>query len=303
MAVAIDPATLGPGAPEPAPAVGARAARWARRRSKFGFWLAAGWIILVVACAIFAPIIPGLPAQSAIVGPIVRPPSTASLGLLFGTDGVGRSLLSLVIYGARISLTLALFSTLIGLGIGVTLGMIAGFYGGAADAVGTIVANSLSALPPLLLLLALVAAIGASLTGITIALGVVISVFYMRITKGAVIATASRDYVLAARTLGASGPRILLREIFPNIFATLAAVVPPGMAIVIVAEGSLSFLGYGIQPPNPSWGSTIAAGADLLRNYPYVLAGPVATLFLTVFAFNTIGDHLGRRIDTRDSRL
>jgi peptide/nickel transport system permease protein len=148
-----------------------------------------------------------------------------------------------------------------------------------------------------------VSAIGATVTGITIALAFVVSEFYLRIARGAVIATSSREYILAARMLGATDRRILLREVFPNILPTIVAVIPMGMAIVIVVEGSLSFLGYGIQPPRPSWGQTIAAGADLLRNYPWVLIGPVGTLFLTVFALNTIGDRLSSNTDTREAKL
>ncbi len=273
-----------------------------RRRGGFLFWASVAWIALLSFAAIFAPWIPGLPSYTQVVGRIAQKPSL-SFSLLFGTDGVGRSTTSLVIYGARISLTIAVIATIGALLFGVTIGMLAGYYGGYTDAGGTIVANSIAAIPALILLLALVSAIGATITGITIALAFVVSEFYLRIARGAVIATSSREYILAARMLGATDRRILLREVFPNILPTLVAVIPMGMAIVIVVEGSLSFLGYGIQPPRPSWGQTIAAGADLLRNYPWVLIGPVGTLFLTVFALNTIGDRLSSNTDTREAKL
>ncbi len=273
-----------------------------RGRGGILFWASVGWIGLLTAAAIFAPWIPGLPKYTEAVGTIAQKPAL-SFAMLFGTDGTGRSTMSLVIYGARISLTIAVIATIGALLFGVTIGMLSGYYGGFVDAGGTIVANSVAAIPALILLLALVAAIGATVTGITIALAFVVSEFYLRIARGAVIATSSREYILAARMLGASDRRILLREVFPNILPTLVAVIPMGMAIVIVVEGSLSFLGYGIQPPRPSWGTTISAGADLLHNYPWVLIGPVGTLFLTVFALNTIGDRLSSNTDTREAKL
>jgi peptide/nickel transport system permease protein len=273
-----------------------------KRKRGFLFWASVGWLVLLCGCAILAPWLPGLPSYTEQVGGLADKPSLSIDGL-FGTDGIGRSLLSLVVYGARISLTIAILATILALGLGLALGLLAGYYGGVADGAGTIFANSVAALPPLLLLLALVTAIGASVTGITIALGFLLSEFYLRIVRGAVIATSSREYILAARALGASDRRIMLREILPNILPVLAAVIPMGMAIVIVVEGSLSFLGYGIQPPSPSWGTTIAAGADLLRNYPHVLIGPVATLFLTVFSLNTIGDYLSGGTDVREAKL
>ncbi|GAA1466326.1 ABC transporter permease [Microbacterium thalassium] len=266
------------------------------------FWFAVVWLSVLILAAVFADVIPGLPAYDEKIGSFAQPPDL-TLGGLLGTDGVGRSNLSRIIYGARVSLTIAIASTLIGLAIGLIVGMIGGYYRGVWESAANIIANTVSALPPLLLLLALVSAIGTSLLGITLALGFVISDLYIRVTKGAVIGNANREYVLAARALGAGDVRIMTREILPNLIPVLGSIIPMAMAIMIVVEGSLSFLGYGIPAPTPSWGGMIAAGADIMRQFPYVIAGPVITLFLTVLSFNAIGDYLSSRTDVREGKL
>jgi len=260
------------------------------------------WIALLVAAAVFADVIPGLPGYSDKIGDFAQGPDF-SVGGLLGTDSVGRSNLSRIIYGARVSLTIAICATLISLAIGLVTGMLAGYFRGFWEGFGTILANALASLPPLILLLAIVAAVGASVWGITVALGVVISDLYIRVTKGSVLANAQRDYIVAARSLGASNPRILIREILPNLIPVLGALIPISMAVVVVVEGSLSFLGYGIPAPNPSWGGMIAAGADTIRRFPGVVAAPIITLFLTVFSFNAIGDYLSNRADVRDAQV
>ena len=211
-ALPVDPVELDPA---PAP-VASGATRPRRKRRGFLFWASVGWLVLLCGCALLAPWLPGLPSYTSQIGGIADKPSW-SLGGLFGTDGVGRSTMSLVVYGARASLTIAVLATAAALAIGVVLGLVSGYYGGVADAGGTMFANSVAALPPLLLLLALVTAIGPSVTGITIALGVLLSEFYLRIARGAVIATSSREYILTARAMGATDRRIILREILPNI--------------------------------------------------------------------------------------
>ncbi len=276
--------------------------RRVRRVNRGMLWFAIIWLTLLILAAVFADFIPGLPGFDEKIGSFAQPPDL-SVGGLLGTDGVGRSNLARVIYGARVSLTIAVVSTLIGLFIGLIVGMIGGYYRGAWETASNVIANTLSSLPPLLLLLALVSAIGASLFGITIALGVVIADLYIRVTKGAVIGTANREYVLAARALGAGDLRIMVREILPNLVPVLGAIIPMAMAIMIVVEGSLSFLGYGIPAPTPSWGGMIAAGADIMRQFPLVIAGPVVTLFLTVLSFNTVGDYLSSRTDVREAKL
>jgi peptide/nickel transport system permease protein len=260
------------------------------------------WITLLVLSAVFANVIPGMPHFSEKIGGFGEGPSLTVGGLL-GTDSVGRSNLARIIFGARISLTIAVCSTAIGLIIGLVVGMLAGYYRGWVEGVGTVIANSLAALPPLIMLLALVAAIGASLWGITIAIGIVIADLYLRVTKGAVVSNAQREYVLAAKSLGASDLRILVREILPNLIPVLAAVIPISMAVLIVVEGSLSFLGYGIPAPDPSWGGMISAGADIIRRTPGVIIAPVGTLFLTVFSLNAIGDYFGNKADVRSAQL
>lgn len=273
------------------------------RRGKAFFVFGVVWVTLLVLAAVFADLIPGLPHFSEKIASFAQGPDFSSLGGILGTDSVGRSNLSRIIYGARISLTIAVVSSLIGLTIGLVVGMLAGYYRGVWEGVGTIIANALSALPPLIMLLALVAAVGASLWGITVSLGIVIADLYIRVTKGAVLSNAQREYVLAAKSLGATDARILLREILPNLIPTLAAVIPISMAVLVVVEGSLSFLGYGIPAPNPSWGGMIAAGADVIRRFPVVIVAPVVTLFLTVFSFNAIGDYLGSRTDKREAQI
>lgn len=280
----------------------ARRAARVRPRGRGVFWFCVTWLVLLVLVALLADVLPGLPAPDEKVGRFAQSPDL-SVGGLLGTDAVGRSNLARIVYGARISLVIAVCATLIGLVIGLVFGMLGGYYRGAAEAANDITANTLSSIPPLLLLLALVSAVGASLTGITVALGVAMSVTYLRVAKGAVIANASREYVLAARALGAGDLRIMTREILPNLVPVLGAIVPMTMAMTIVVEGSLSFLGYGIPAPTPSWGGMIAAGADVMRQFPVVILGPVLTLFLTVFSFNTIGQHLSSRADIREAQL
>jgi peptide/nickel transport system permease protein len=275
-----------------------------RRVRRGMLWFAIVWLALLVLAAVFADVIPGLPSYDEKIGRLAQAP-TLDLGLggILGTDGIGRSNLSRIIYGARVSLTIAIVSTLIGLLIGIIVGTLGGYYRRFAETMANVIANTLSALPPLLLLLALVSAIGASLFGITIALGVVIADLFIRVTKGAVIANANREYVLAARALGAGDVRIMTKEILPNLVPVLGSIIPMAMAIMIVVEGSLSFLGYGIPAPTPSWGGMIAAGADIMRQFPWVIAGPVVTLFLTVLSFNTVGDYLSSRTDVREAKL
>jgi peptide/nickel transport system permease protein len=261
-----------------------------------------GFLVVLIVLTLFADMIPGLAEPDEGWGEFHEPPS-ASLNGLLGTDTLGRSILSRAIYGARISLTIALVSTVISLAIGITLGMLAGFYRGAAERLVDLYANSIASMPPLLLALALVAATGVSVPTMTIALGFMMSGMYARVTKGAVIAHAGRDYVLAARTLGASDLRLLAAEILPNLVPTLAAVVPPTMAILIIVEGSLSFLGRGIPPPAPSWGGMIASAADVMQLFPYLLLGPILAIVLTVYSLNTLGDYLAARLDVREGQL
>jgi peptide/nickel transport system permease protein len=277
---------------------------WLRylRPSSLNVVFAFGFLGLIIFLALVADWIPGLVRPEIGYGDFHQSPVLDLNGLL-GTDTLGRSIFSRVIFGARISLTIAVASSVISMAIGMTLGMLAGFYRGFVERLVDLYANTIASMPPLLLILALVAATGASLFTMTLALGFVMSGMYARVTKGAVISHAGRDYVLAARALGANDARILIQEILPNLVPMLAAVVPPTMAVLIVVEGSLSFLGYGIPPPAPSWGGMIANTTDVLQNFPYLALGPMLAVVLTVYSLNTVGDYMAARINVREGQL
>lgn len=260
------------------------------------------FLIGLVLIAAFADFIPGLVNPNFPYGDFSAAP-TWTLNGLFGTDGLGRSILSRVIYGARQTLIIVTAATLISMVCGMLLGMLAGYFRGFAERGVDLFANTMASLPPVLIILALVTVTGTSVLTMTLTLGILDIGTYARITKGGVISQNDRDYVLAARALGAGHGRVLLREILPNLVPTLTAVVPPLMAGLIITEGSLSFLGFGIPAPAPSWGGMIAGSTDLISRFPLLIFGPILAIVLTVYALNTVGDFLARRVDIRERQL
>ncbi|RWY81490.1 ABC transporter permease [Rhizobium leguminosarum] len=265
-------------------------------------WFAFAFLAVLIISSVFVEFIPGLVRASFPYGDFSQGPEW-SLNGLFGTDALGRSILSRVLYGARTTLAIVSVATLISLVIGMTLGMLAGFYRGPVERVVDLYANSMASLPPILVILALISVTGNSVFTMMLALGLLDIGTYARIAKGGVIAQNDRDYVLAARAMGASDMRLLLREILPNLVPALTAIVPPLMAGLIITEGSLSFLGYGIPAPAPSWGGMIASSTDLLSRFPLLIFGPIVAIVLTVYSLNTVGDCLARRMNHRGREL
>ncbi|MDR3472908.1 MAG: ABC transporter permease [Devosia sp.] len=261
--------------------------------------LAAAFLILLVLVALFVNVIPGLVSPKLPYGDFSQPPDFSLNGLL-GTDDIGRSILSRVLYGARTSLLIVALASVISVGSGLLLGMLAGYYRGIFERVVDLLANTMAALPSILVVLAFVTVTGPSIATIIVVLGIFDIGTYARVTKAGVLSQSNRDYVLAARAMGASDRRILLQEILPNLVPALTAVMPTLMAGLIITEGSLSFLGYGIPAPTPSWGGMIASSTDLLSRFPLLILGPVLAIVLTVYALNTIGDYFAQRLNDRE---
>ncbi len=255
--------------------------------------------VVVILTAIFAPFIAthDVTAQNLMVR--YADPSAQHW---FGTDALGRDVFSRVVYGARISLQVGLTVVAVSSVIGIFIGAIAGFYGGFIDKfLSGYVFNVFLAFPGLLLAIALVAFLGAGLGKMILALCVIGWVGYARVMRGQVLKVREYDFVQAARALGASNMRILFSHIMPNAVQPLIVQASLGMAGAVLSEASLSFLGLGIPPPAPSWGTMIeeARGFDILYNAPHVLFFPGIAIALTVLAFNFIGDGLREYLDPK----
>ena len=270
------------------------------RRLGLLFWIAIGWMALVFAVAILADILP-LPSPTDMDMLERRAPVSAEHWL--GTDGLGRDELSRLIYGARISLVVGLGAPLIGLVIGGALGLLAGYVRGRFETLVVGSMDVLLAFPPLILALAVTAFVGQSILNLTCILGVLGIPAFMRVARAATLTLARREFVIAAQALGATHARILLRELLPNVLLPLVAFFLLGVAITIVAESALSFLGLGVPPPISSWGSMIGEGRESLDVAPRLAFFPAFAFFLTVLSFNLVGDTLKALTDPRQAAL
>ncbi|MEV1128701.1 ABC transporter permease [Agromyces sp. NPDC049794] len=277
------------------PARSARSQR-ARLGRRIGFALAVGWIALLLVLAAIADLLP-MPAIDEPVGPPSVPPFSGD-GPLLGTDAIGRDMGSRLIHGIRISMAVGVGATAIAIVIGVLLGLIAAYARGVVESVVNVLTDTVLSFPPLLLLMALATVVTPGVPTLVFALGALFVPPFVRLTRASVLGQLGRDYITAARSLGAGHLRILFRELLPNSIQPIISYSVVVIALIIVIEGSLSFLGVGVPAPAPSWGSMIASGKDNLARAPYLVIAPSLMIFLTVFAFNTVGDQLRRRIST-----
>jgi peptide/nickel transport system permease protein len=266
------------------------------------FWLALGYLGLVVLLAILASVLP-IPNPNFQNYAAIN--ASPSIHHLLGTDDLGRDILSRLIFGARVSLVVGFGSVAIGLLIGGTLGLVSGYKGGRLDISINAGAFVLLAFPAIVAVIAIVAFWGANLWKITIILGVATIPLLYRVVRASSLAFANRDFVIAAKTMGANTPRILFREILPNVVPAAVTFGLITVAGVIVIEGSLAFLGLSIPPPTPSWGNMISEGATNgnLQTNPYIMMWPVLAMFLLLLSINLIGDRLRQRFDIREGLL
>ena len=272
----------------------------ARRRLGPAFWLPAGWLALVIVAALGAS---WLPIQDPLKMDFLYQATPPDAKHWFGTDDLGRDMLARAVHGARISLTVGVLAPAIAMIIGTTLGVTAGYFRGRWESVVVMYADVSLAFPGIILLLLLVTYLGSSLFNVMLALGILLVPGYARVARANTLTFAQREFVVAARALGASHVRILRKEILPNVLLPLLAYSFIIVALVIVLEGVLSFLGLGVPHPAPSWGSMINDGRELLDESPHVSFIPAGVMFLTVLSFNLLGDVLRRAMDTKESRV
>ncbi|TPQ31258.1 diguanylate cyclase [Bradyrhizobium guangdongense] len=274
------------------PARRARRRLFKRKAAVLGLIVLTAFILL----ALFAPLIVPFDPISTSWGLVRKPPTAAHW---FGTDELGRDVLSRVIYGARASLMAGAISVAIALGIGVPLGLLAGYRGGFTDALISRITDAMLACPFLILAIALAAFLGPSLGNAMIAIGISATPIFIRLTRGQVLSVKAEDYVEAARALGNPGWRIAFSHILPNILPALLVQATLSIAAAIIAEAALSFLGLGQQPPAPSWGSMLNAAQRFLTQAPWMAIWPGLAIFLVVLSLNLLGDGLRDALDPR----
>ena len=280
------------------------------RRSKLGVgaWLAIVWLGGLIVLAILAPVLP-IPSPTESFAEIAREGPTS--GHILGGDAIGRDMLSRIIWGARSSFIVGFGAVGFGLLLGGLMGLVTGFFRGKVDAVITPLMNILLAIPQFILALSLVTVLASGdtvtqsrrLLVVVVGLGIVSIPLLGRITRANTLAWSEREFVLAARAMGAKNWRIMIREVLPNVVPAMLSIALLGVGIAIVAEGGLSLFGVGVQLPTPSWGNIIAEGRGQMRNAPHIVVFTSIVLFLTVLALNYLGDVISQRFDVRGSVL
>lgn len=271
-----------------------------RRRLGLRFWVPMTWTAIVVVLAATANLLP------------LRNPTDADFTVIsnwpdatywFGTDQLGRDIFARSVFGARISLIIGLLAPTIGLGVGVFLGLAAGYFRGRTEAVIVAVMDAIMAFPGILVVLAVTAYIGANTAILILLLGFLTIPAFMRVARANTLVFAEREFVVAARAMGATHGRVLTLEILPNVIVPMLIYALLVVSRIIVIEGVLSFLGLSVPPPQPTWGNMIADGQADLATLPYIAFVPSALMFLTVLSINLIGERLRARTDFRGSAL
>ncbi len=264
-----------------------------RRSAMLGLVIVLFFVILALFAPSIAPYDPIATSWSA-----VR--KAPSMQYLFGTDEIGRDILSRVVWGARASLMAGLVSVCISMALGVPIGLLAAYVGGWTDSLISRFTDSMLAVPFLILAIALAAFLGPSLSNAMIAIGVSATPIFIRLTRAQVLAVKVEDFVEAARAVGNPHWRIALRHILPNVLPPLIVQATLAIAAAIIAEASLSFLGLGQQPPAPSWGSMLNTAKNYVDNAPWMAVWPGLSIFLLVLSFNLLGDGLRDALDPKN---
>jgi peptide/nickel transport system permease protein len=254
-------------------------------------------IIIFLITAIFAPIL--APYNPYMQNPRENLLQPGQKGHILGTDAIGRDILSRLIYGARTSLMVGVVSVLIAASIGLTLGLIAGFFSGITNTLIMRFVDAIMSIPMILLALVIAALLGGGLVNVMIAIGVGMMSVYARMMCGQVLSVKANDFIIAVKAMGAGNFRIILRHLLPNCFPPLIVLVTMQFGIAILAEAGLSFLGVGIEPPGAAWGSMVNDGYKYLLTIPALSLIPGVTIMLVVFAFNMVGDGLRDALDPR----
>jgi peptide/nickel transport system permease protein len=289
----------GPQAASPAPDLPRKQNRvWRKLRRNPAALLGGGVVLFFVVVAVLAPVLP-IPDPTATDWLAVRQAPSAQYP--FGTDEIGRDVLSRMVWGAQASLLAGVVSVTIAVCLGVPLGVMAGYLGGWTDAAISRVTEALLAAPFLILAIALAAFLGPSLSNAMIAIGLSAMPIFIRLARAQTMSVMTEDYVESARAVGLKHGALVSRYILPNIFPPILVQATLTIATAIIAEASLSFLGLGQQPPAPSWGSMLNIAKNFLEQAPWMALYPGAAIFLVVLGFNLLGDGLRDALDPRDN--
>jgi len=272
----------------------------AGRRLGLTFWIASGWFVLIALAALLAPILPLDDPDRTVARPRLAP----SAEHWFGTDALGRDVFSRTIWGGRVSLVVGIGSILLGVLVGGAIGLIAGHYRGRVETVLMGICDVLLSFPALLLALSIVGfRDDRTVPTIVLAIGVVSIAPVARLVRANTLLFSEREFVTAARSLGASNSRIMVREVLPNVVFPVLSFAVIAVAVAIVAEGGLAFIGLSVPPPTATWGNMIADGRNFLPDAPWISLCPCVVLFLTVLSLNLAGDRLREYFDIREGAL
>jgi len=259
-----------------------------------------GIVFLIILFAIFGPMFVRFGPTEQDLSIVLNAPDSRHL---LGTDELGRDILARVAYGARNSLFIGIISVGMAMVMGVTIGLLAGYWRGVLDRLIASLMDAMLAFPPLVLAIAISAALGPGYLSIMIAIGIVFTPFFGRLVRGVVLSVREMEYVLGARAIGTRDVKIILRHILPNIAAPIIIQVSLGLAYAILVEAGLSFLGVGLTPPAPSWGSMLRDGYGYMQMAPSMAISPGVAIFVTVLGFNFVGDGIRDALDPTQQRV